>query len=651
MADNIVKAEYLKAIDEDTNTEVLTQFIPPEPLGTDRGGITQEEYEKLLNSASEDSISQIKEGIVKKIDKPTTIDNNKFPRAKNGDIEWVEQGLPTDEQTNSAVTNWLNKHPEATTTVQDGAITEEKINVDFLPYIKNDYVSPKMFGAKGDGISDDTVAFQDMFNYVNSTLLPMYIPNGKYLITADLPALFKGFSMYGVPFGNNNKTGSIILDKRENTSIYLLRHDKTIANINGGAIKDIKFISDINKKLFGVYLTGGWDGIITDCTFSGYETALYTIGDEIRCSNCQFVFCGTKEDSDEYNYAVVLDKANEKRFVNCHFEHSRFFVLITDSCWSNHFVNCKFEIGTIYSAINTDKSAIFVDSATANYDAVSFVDCDFHMLDIEYFIEKVGFVSYDSTPFFMKSNNACTVKISNCSFMCGSGSGDTQYKQFSQAKFLTGGYVQMDNCIFIAPSYIVTSINAKNLLMNNCSVAIKTRGEYSVGSYSKDVPIISTEFGKCKNTFFNIMNTSFDKYYRLFNKNFEFVTPRNVVFNRGNELYASTLYIVLDSHQNNFAFPFEIFSANKISGNMYGYIQGKAISWSSNIISALEYKITNGTVTAYIIDTKLVFKLEGYNPNAGSFVNFNIMEELPYDWYITSTFDVSNATHSAALQA
>lgn len=73
MADNIVKAEYLKAIDEDTNTEVLTQFIPPEPLGTDRGGITQEEYEKLLKSASADDVSQIKEDIMKSDDTIRTV--------------------------------------------------------------------------------------------------------------------------------------------------------------------------------------------------------------------------------------------------------------------------------------------------------------------------------------------------------------------------------------------------------------------------------------------------------------------------------------------------------------------------------------------------------------------------------------------------
>lgn len=136
MADNIVKAEYLKAIDEDTNAEVLTQFIPPEPLGTDRGGITQEEYEKLLNSASKDSVSQLKED---KVDKPSIADNNKIPRAKNGGVEWVEVGQPTDEQTSNVITTWLNEHPEATTTVKDNSITPAKLELTFRKTIKRTY--------------------------------------------------------------------------------------------------------------------------------------------------------------------------------------------------------------------------------------------------------------------------------------------------------------------------------------------------------------------------------------------------------------------------------------------------------------------------------------------------------------------------------
>lgn len=62
MADNIVKAEYLKAIDEDTNTEVLTQFIPPAPDETDRGGITKQEFEQIEQNKKD--VSQLKEDMV-----------------------------------------------------------------------------------------------------------------------------------------------------------------------------------------------------------------------------------------------------------------------------------------------------------------------------------------------------------------------------------------------------------------------------------------------------------------------------------------------------------------------------------------------------------------------------------------------------------
>lgn len=90
---------------------------------------------KTAEEENANGVSQLKEDLGKKINKPITTDNNKFPRAKNGDIEWVEQGLPTDEQTASAVANWLNEHPEATTTVVDGSITEAKLNNAFLNMI------------------------------------------------------------------------------------------------------------------------------------------------------------------------------------------------------------------------------------------------------------------------------------------------------------------------------------------------------------------------------------------------------------------------------------------------------------------------------------------------------------------------------------
>ena len=57
--------------------------------------------------------------------------------------------VPVDE----AVQDWLDEHPEATTTVQDGSLTYKKLVTGTL-----DFVTPEMFGAVGDGVTDDSIA-------------------------------------------------------------------------------------------------------------------------------------------------------------------------------------------------------------------------------------------------------------------------------------------------------------------------------------------------------------------------------------------------------------------------------------------------------------------------------------------------------------
>lgn len=74
-------------------------------------------------------------------------------------------GRPTDEQAQAAVNTWLDEHPEATTTVQDGAITEVKLSDELKLKTIKDYVTPEMFGANGDGITDDSLAFQNAISF------------------------------------------------------------------------------------------------------------------------------------------------------------------------------------------------------------------------------------------------------------------------------------------------------------------------------------------------------------------------------------------------------------------------------------------------------------------------------------------------------
>lgn len=46
----------------------------------------------------------------------------------NGKTMWVNPVVPSDAQAQQVITDWLNAHPEATTTVQDGAISNAKLS-------------------------------------------------------------------------------------------------------------------------------------------------------------------------------------------------------------------------------------------------------------------------------------------------------------------------------------------------------------------------------------------------------------------------------------------------------------------------------------------------------------------------------------------
>lgn len=185
--------------------------------------------------AVREQVSSLKED---KVDKPTFTDDGKIPRAKKGDVEWVEVGQPTDEQTNNAVTSWLNEHPEATTTVQDKSLTIDKMVVGTLGY-----VTPKMYGAKGDGITDDTDSFNKMINFAKGKNIAIIL-NGEYRL-AEL-----NIDNYVTIQGNSSK----IICNRVTVS-------KPITDTNHTIISNIVFDSEN-----GVVINGGKNIIITDCT-------------------------------------------------------------------------------------------------------------------------------------------------------------------------------------------------------------------------------------------------------------------------------------------------------------------------------------------------------------------------------------------------
>lgn len=98
-----------------------------------------------------------------------------------------------EDKVKDDVNEWLDNHPEATTTVQDNSLTVNKFTQALKLQTVKDYVTPEMYGAAGDGTTDDTTAVQAAINSGKPVGLLNY-----YKVTAPLINVSNMFGLSGV---------------------------------------------------------------------------------------------------------------------------------------------------------------------------------------------------------------------------------------------------------------------------------------------------------------------------------------------------------------------------------------------------------------------------------------------------------------------
>ena len=88
--------------------------------------------ENLINANLQEEVSRATSAENQKVNKPATSPNGTagqfLKTLGDGQTQWDVPGMPSDTQIANAVDDWLDNHPDAVTTVQDGAVSPAKLN-------------------------------------------------------------------------------------------------------------------------------------------------------------------------------------------------------------------------------------------------------------------------------------------------------------------------------------------------------------------------------------------------------------------------------------------------------------------------------------------------------------------------------------------
>lgn len=274
----VVTKDGSSVIDQRWSTQIASVLTPD--------GIYIKSY--TPSSEEEDRIAQIYNELSKMINKQyddlrvdIDVERKRIDVLNNGGL------IIKDELIENNIKTWLDEHPEATTTVLDNSLTINKMVSGTLGY-----VTPELYGAVGDGVTDDTNAINDAFN---SGYAVFFSPK-TYLIDGVVGTTITD----GIIIGNN-----ATLKIKPNDSEYYIG----VKAIGKTLITDLTILGDRDSHIgttgeFGHCLS------LLDC----YDTVI----NNVTCNKAwgDGLYIGCKSDDNPY-------ANNNINILNCRFDNNR----------------------------------------------------------------------------------------------------------------------------------------------------------------------------------------------------------------------------------------------------------------------------------------------------------------------------------------
>lgn len=173
--------------------------------------------------------------------------------------------------TEQEITNVIEEHPEWVTTVQDGSLTAAKFSDALKLQTIKDYVTPEMYGAKGDGVTDDTQAIQNAVNVGKYVLFG----SKTYLITNTIQCS-GNISLLG------NGATSTIINCTGNDVAFEFSNDTIMWYPPSVKVSFLR----INSPNGAIRFSNITQGVIENCAFSGESLSTVPTIDITNESHC-----------------------------------------------------------------------------------------------------------------------------------------------------------------------------------------------------------------------------------------------------------------------------------------------------------------------------------------------------------------------------